>query len=212
MLIHTFTEAGEGHTNEDAIAHRSHPANGSFALCALADGQGGRSGGAAAARLAVSSTLDVACEVAPETLLLPSTWFNVCGTADRNVAAANDAGYCTLVGLVITGEWVVGASSGDSAAILILGHAAVILTDRQRKNPPVGSGAAVFETFSAGLGKWWRILVVSDGVWKYVGWEQTTAIGRAAHAHDVAGALRREGVTRSGGKLPDDFSVIVIEP
>jgi PPM family protein phosphatase len=210
MMIYTFTEAGNGHANEDAIAHRPHPATDKFALCALADGQGGRSGGGIAAQAAVLLTLDAACEVKPEALLSPLRWLDVCSAADRGVAAESDTGYCTLVALVAADEWIVGASSGDSAAALILEHSAVILTERQHKNPPVGSGAAKFETFSARPGMRWRVLVVSDGVWKYVGWERMITVGRNAQGNQIADALRRE-VLQSHGLLPDDFSVIVIE-
>jgi serine/threonine protein phosphatase PrpC len=210
MMIYTFTEAGDGHVNEDAIAHRPHTATDNFALCALADGQGGRPGGGIAAQAAVLLALDAACAEKPETLLSPMRWLDVCNVADRGVAAEPDAGYCTLVALVAAGEWVVGASSGDSAAALILEHSAVILTDRQHKNPPVGSGAARFEAFSARPGMRWRVLVISDGVWKYVGWEKMIAVGRSSQGNQVAEALRRE-VLQSRGLLPDDFSVILIE-
>src|SRR5688572_13472511 len=120
MPIHTFTEAGDGHANEDAIDGRRHSADDAIVVCALAAGQGGQSGGATAARVAVSSVLDAACAAAPRTLLTPSTWLDLCATADRSVVGARNGGYCTLVALVATREWVVGASCGDSAAILIL--------------------------------------------------------------------------------------------
>jgi PPM family protein phosphatase len=210
MMIYTFTEAGDGHANEDAIAYRPHPAADNFALCALADGQGGRPGGGMAAQTAVLLALDAACAVKPEALRSPIRWLDICNVADRGVAAEPDIGYCTLVALAAAGEWVVGASSGDSAAVLILEHSAVILTDRQHKNPPVGSGAARFEAFSARPGMGWRILVASDGVWKYVGWERMIAVGRSAQGNQIADALRRE-VLQSHRLLPDDFSVIVIE-
>lgn len=212
MTIHTFTEAGVGHANEDILEHRQHPSDDSFSLCLLGDGQGGRAGGGQAARVGVASALHGACAAAPRTLLLPSTWLDICGLADRAVAATTDAGYCTLVGVAATPDWVVGASSGDSAAVLLLESVAINLTERQRKNPPVGSGGAMFEPFSAGLNGWWRILVMSDGVWKYVGWDQMIAIGRVTPAHLVAGALRQQAMAGTGGLLPDDFSIIVIEP
>jgi hypothetical protein len=210
MMIYTFTEAGDGHVNEDAIAHRPHPATEDFALCALADGQGGRRGGGIAAQTAVLWALCAAGAVEPEDLLSSERWLDVCNLADRGVAAEPDTGYCTLVALAAAGEWVVGASSGDSAAVLILESSAVILTERQHKNPPVGSGAARFEAFSARPGMKWRVLIVSDGVWKYAGWERMIAVGRSAQGDHVADALRRE-VLQSHGSLPDDFSVIVIE-
>jgi serine/threonine protein phosphatase PrpC len=125
-MIYAFTEAGDMQANEDAIAYRPHPANNNMALCALADGQGGRSGGGIAAQSAVVLALDAACVVKPEALLSPSKWLDVCSVADRGVAAETDAGFCTLVALAAMGEWVVGASSGDSAAAIILSNLTIL--------------------------------------------------------------------------------------
>jgi len=99
MMIYTFTETGNGHANEDAIAHRPHPATDKFALCALADGQGGRSGGGIAAQAAVLLALDTACAMKPETLLSPLRWLDVCSVADTGFSVHDgrnthsDSGY-----------------------------------------------------------------------------------------------------------------------
>ena len=45
------------------------------------------------------------------------------------------------------------------------------LTSSQRKNPPVGSGGAIFVPFACRLIRPWQVLAMSDGVWKYAGWE-----------------------------------------
>ncbi|HEU4389667.1 MAG TPA: hypothetical protein VFV34_17815 [Blastocatellia bacterium] len=76
----------------------------------------------------------------------------------------------------------------------------------------MGSGCAIFKPFSAGLGGWWRILIMSDGVWKYVGWDRMVTVGRRLPGRDVADTLREEAVTRSGGTLADDLRIIVLEP
>ena len=52
------------------------------------------------------------------------------------------------------------------------------LTANQIKNPPVGSAAAVFTPFAGRLERPWTVLAMSDGVWKYVGWERVRAIQR----------------------------------
>jgi hypothetical protein len=212
LLIFTLSEARDQHANEDVARYAQHPADSRFALCALADGQGGQSGGAAAATLGVSSALAAACASEPKSLFSPSAWLDICAMVDRRVAAEPNAGFCTLVTLVATAEWVVGASSGDSAAILLFDASEFILTDRQRKNPPVGSGAAIFEPFSSALEGWWRILILSDGVWKYAGWDNVIRRGREADGQTVIDKLREDVLVRSGGLLPDDFSVIAIEP
>jgi PPM family protein phosphatase len=212
MQIYSFSEAGQGHANEDAVATRPHPLDPALALVALADGQGGQPGGGPAARLATAALLAAAAERSLTELLSPNSWIGICRTADRAVAADRDAGYCTLVALCASSEWVVGGSSGDSAAFLILEDAEVVLTERQRKNPPVGSGGAAIEPFSARLVGPWQLVVVSDGVWKYVGWERVLALGRAYRGEPLGRALRDEVLSRSGGRLPDDFSCAVLEP
>ena len=64
----------------------------------------------------------------------------------------------------------------DSIPVLLVNDGgAAVLTADQRKNPPVGSGAAVFTEFTAELGHGWRVLGLTDGVWKYVGWDRVIA-------------------------------------
>src|SRR6185369_1355332 len=94
--------------------------------------------------------------------------------ADAAVAADREAGFTTLVGLCVGADHVAGASCGDSAAVAVCGASAPrVLTSRQWKNPPVGSGEATFVPFEMELAEPWRLLVMSDGVWKY-------EIGRAS--------------------------------
>jgi hypothetical protein len=54
------SEAGYNHLNEDTIVVQAHPENPKILLCALADGQGGRSGGAEASRIATEKCLQIA--------------------------------------------------------------------------------------------------------------------------------------------------------
>ena len=79
--------------------------------------------------------------------------------------------------------FVAGASSGDSAALLVAGRHATELTAGQRKDPPVGSGVATAVPFAVTARGPWRLLVMSDGVWKYVGWDRVVEVaGRAGGA------------------------------
>src|SRR5262249_40240844 len=151
MQIYTFSEPGEGHRNEDAIATRAHPADPSATLIALSDGQGGQLGGARAARIAADAALEAASRFPIADLLTPTSWVDICHSADVAVAADREAGYTTLVALCATAEWVVGGSSGDSAAVLLLDDVSLVLTERQRKNPPIGSGGGGGRTVPAGV-------------------------------------------------------------
>jgi serine/threonine protein phosphatase PrpC len=181
-VVFTFSEAGGHVTNEDAFAVQAHPSDPDCWLCLLADGQGGHAGGAAAAQLACRAALQRALDLPAAALARPGTWVSLLRAADLTVEADPEAGYCTLVGLAIAGNLLAGASSGDSAAWFITsGGRMHDLTGRQRKNPPVGSGAAVFVPFVAGLQEPWRVLVMSDGVWKYVGRDRAHELAQASH-------------------------------
>lgn len=212
MLIFCFTEAGHARRNEDAIATLEHPSASDVLIVGLADGQGGQPGGAQAAAIASSVAVDAASDCAVHDLLIPTSWVNICHAADAAVATARDAGRSTLVALCATSEWVVGGSAGDSAAVIVFDDAAAVLTERQRKNPPVGTGCAVFEPFSARLDGNWQLIVLSDGAWKYAGWETIIRLGREHRGPRLISALRDAAVHRRGGELPDDFSVVVLGP
>jgi hypothetical protein len=131
--------------------------------------------------------------------------------ADTAVAAAPGAGFTTLVGLCIYRGNVVGASSGDSAALVVSGGRATELTAGQQKNPPVGCGAAVAVPFAATVTEPWRVLAMSDGVWKYVGWERVVAIARRTRGRFAIAELQGAARLRGSGRFQDDFTVVVLE-
>jgi PPM family protein phosphatase len=169
MKWFSYSEVGGHRLNEDAFRVQAHPLDENCSLCFVADGQGGRAGGGPAAVLACQVGLEMAIASRPERLLLPITWSDILRRADSAVTAEATAGFTTIVGLCAYEGWVVGVSSGDSAALLVSGEKSLELTARQQKNPPVGSGGAVAVPFAAGLIEPWRILAMTDGVWKYVG-------------------------------------------
>ena len=187
VTVTTFTEAGGHEVNEDAFMAFPHPADPDCWLCFLADGQGGRAGGAEAANLACRAAADAAVRSSPANLGRPTSWDAVLAEADRAVEAEPLAGFSTFVGFSIRGGYMTGASCGDSAVLAVIGGTAVEVTSNQRKNPPVGSGAAAFTPFAARLTAPWVVLAMTDGVWKYAGWDR---VARAAME-------RRGGARRS---------------
>jgi serine/threonine protein phosphatase PrpC len=168
--VQSCSEVGDHRLNEDAFCVQAHPLAPDCWVCAVADGQGGQAGGGPAAQLACRAALGAALACRPEGLIEPATWSGILRQADAAVAADPGAGFTTLVGLCVYRGRVVGASSGDSAALLVSGGKAKELTAGQQKNPPVGCGAAVAVPFAAAVTEPWRVLVMSDGVWKYAGW------------------------------------------
>src|SRR5204863_3743246 len=107
----------------------------------------------------------------------PSCWETILQRADATVSATAGAGFTTLAAFALTNKHICGASCGDSAVVLFnAGDLAQFLTSGQRKNPPIGSGGAVGVSFAANLSSPWTVLAMSDGVWKYAGWENVLRI------------------------------------
>jgi serine/threonine protein phosphatase PrpC len=196
----SFSAAGGHPVNEDAFVLRPLP-NGTGWLVALADGQGGRAGGARAAQLAcqvVTTRADAGVECLTE--------------ADAAVAADPAAGLTTLVALCVEGDRVTGASCGDSAALAAWGDGFIrILTSRQFKNPPVGSGEAQFVPFEVELTRPWRLLVMSDGVWKYAGWDRISNLVVRLSGEELLTELQTAARLTTSGEFSDDFTVVLLE-
>jgi PPM family protein phosphatase len=207
----SFSEPGGHPVNEDACAVRQHPAAPDCWLCLLADGQGGRAGGARAAQLACDTALALALEHPPERLADGATWAALLGRAGAAVCADAAAGYTTLVGLCVVPGVAAGASCGDSAALLVCGGRARQLTAAQAKNPPVGSGKAPFLPFEARLAEPWAVLAMSDGVWKYAGWAAITQAALALRGRALLEALQARARLPGSGRFPDDFTLVLLE-
>jgi hypothetical protein len=215
MTIKTHTEPGGKEVNEDFVLARRHPSGGERHVCVLADGQGGRSNGALAARTACETVWARAMEHPFDSLLQRSSFSTLMYAADN--AVCRTEGFTTLVALALDETSVIGASSGDSKIFYAQkpngsGELEIVeWTARQQKNPPVGSGEAMFIPFSCEAIGGGRILMLSDGVWKYCGFEAICAAFELPSFADAPGFLRAATLKRSGTSLPDDFSVIAIE-
>jgi hypothetical protein len=208
----TFSRAGGHPANDDAFAVRRHPDDADVWLVCLADGQGGQSGGGEAARLACRVAMDRAATSPPRTLASPVGWCELLGQADHAVRDDARAGYTTLIGYCVVGGFVAGASCGDSAVLLAAaGTQPVELTAGQPKAPPVGSGVAPFRPFGAALGANWRLLALSDGFWKYAGWDRVRSASLTSYGQklidELATAARPPGVEA----FADDFTVVLLE-
>jgi hypothetical protein len=209
----SYSRPGERGENQDAFQIRSHPANPDSLMVAIADGQGGRAGGGIAARLACRVCIEMASSYAPRNLTIAWHWRDILRAVDQAVHDQPEAGFTTLIAFCITSESVIcGGSNGDSAVVLLndKSHRG-ILTANQPKNPPVGSGYARFGTFFTRLQSPWTVLAMSDGVWKYTGWDPLFRIASQAHGKKIIESLRHYAALPTMGRLQDDFTLIVIE-
>ncbi|HKB01435.1 MAG TPA: protein phosphatase 2C domain-containing protein [Gemmataceae bacterium] len=209
--VQSLSEVGGHRLNEDAFRVQAHSLDPDCWLCCVADGQGGRAGGGPAARLACETALAAALASRSERLTDPSVWPGILRQADAAVAADPVAGFTTLVGLCIYRGRVVGASTGDSAALVVSGGKAHELTAGQHKDPPIGSGTAVAVPFAAAVTEPWRVLVMSDGVWKYVGWDRVAQVACRSPGPAVIAELQQSARLLGSGRLQDDFTVVVLE-
>ncbi len=210
MKTQTHTEPGGKLVNEDFVMARRHLAAEHLWIVALADGQGGRSDAALASRAACEAVWSAASALPSHQLLEAGTWPGLLQQADDAVALTG--GFTTLVACAISPDAVAGASVGDSKAYLMRTPADEMteLTESQRKNPPVGSESVDAVSFMHRAVGGGRLLVVSDGVWKYCGYEALrSSFSQPLEA--VPDQLRNALLQRAGSSLPDDFSLIIVD-
>ena len=210
MRVITHTEPGGKAVNEDFILARRHPQDESVMICCIADGQGGRSNGAIAAKTACEAFFESARAVPTTKLFDGQTISSLLQYVDGRVSTTG--GFTTLAVLVLDRNMASGASSGDSKVYARDSAGQITeVSSMQRKNPPVGSGAAIFEQFVAHAVGGSRVLMVTDGVWKYAGYDSIQRAMAAPELNSVPELLRRDTLARGGSLLPDDFSLIAIQ-
>lgn len=210
VSVHSFSEVGGHSVNEDAFAVQQHPLDSDVWLCFVADGQGGQAGGGPAARLACETGLAIAVSYPPVRLCDRLLWPEIIRQSDKAVCEEPAAGFTTLVGMCISSSWVTGASNGDSAALLVSEGSAIELTSAQRKNPPVGSGAAAAVPFASILRPCWQILAMSDGVWKYARLDCVVESAHRNRGEGLAAELQKLARLPKSNQFQDDFTVVVL--
>ncbi len=75
----------------------------------------------------------------------------------------------------------------------------------------MGSGAVDAALFTAAVGVPWKLLAMSDGVWKYVGWDRVIEVARRERGAALVAALQRSARLPGSGQFQDDFTVVVLE-
>jgi hypothetical protein len=165
-----------------------------------------------AARLAVDAALAETNNHAVADLPSPVAWRNVVERADQAVSENPDAGFTTLTAIAANQGWLCGASSGDSLILWVDSDGSCrLLSETQPKNPPVGSGHAAYSHFSLPCSTPWRLVAMTDGVWKALGKEQVRQIFITWHGPDLARFLLDQAQAADGGILRDDATAISLQ-
>ncbi len=205
--IRTYTEVGGHIQNEDTVCVQEHSSGGIW-VCAIADGQGGQRGGERASQLSCQTILDLSQGLSAVQLSNPRTWLSLVQQADLNVYNDPDAGLTTLVAFCIHEKFLVGASTGDSALVVLNAERVEHLTKNQLKNPPIGSGRAAVVPFGYAIQPQDVVLAMTDGVWKYIGWEKLIQVARTETSLALFETLRKMAALPRSGNLQDDFTII----
>jgi PPM family protein phosphatase len=174
-------------------------------LLGVADGVGGRSGGAEAASMAVESirknvsTMNNADDCA-----------EVLRKIDEAIAEDSLAGETTCAVAVVTKEEIFGASVGDSGVwMLPKTEGQLDLTPGQQHKPFIGSGGAWPVPFQCPKQPG-TLLLATDGLLKYTSAERIISTCRE-NSIELAAQRLIELVRYSSGALPDDVTLILAE-
>lgn len=210
-MLHIASDSRPGYgDNQDALVMLRHPNEPELLLVAIADGQGGQPGGKTAAQLACQLIVKAASECRPMHLLWKRKWKQLLQQTDQQLRVNASAGFTTLVAFALMPNKLCGAANGDSALMLITPRAVNVLTKGQAKNPPMGSGKAPAYAFSHPLPNPWTVLAMTDGVWKYAGWEQIQNSALNISNPEIMIESIRKNATHLFDELHDDFTLLVL--
>ncbi len=177
---------------------------GDSVLIALADGAGGRAGGAEAADMVLEMVKGLGART--DDLARPDRWEDALRRLDADICRAPAAGETTAVLILVQPDGVVGASVGDSEA-WVVGDVRRILTQHQVRKPMLGSGQARPVGFECGRLEG-TLVVGSDGLFKYASAARIGEVACGPFDGEIAAQLVGLARLRSGG-LPDDIAVVV---
>jgi len=189
-------------SGQDRIVVQS---DGERLIFALADGAGGRSGGAEAADLAIRLT----CEYIGS-LVTPEDCAKLLREIDRVVSIDRIAGETTAVIVVVSSKMVFGASVGDSGVWILNGSSVDELSQHQVRKPFIGTG----ESFPVGFMRdalKGTLLVATDGLLKYTSREAIAAAVERLNLRELPETLVKL-VRYPSGNLPDDIAIGLCRP
>jgi serine/threonine protein phosphatase PrpC len=178
--------------------------NGPNLILVLADGAGGLSGGAKAAEFVVQS---VKSRI-NSTIVNSGQLCSFLTALDREMSASGTLGETTCVIVILSETGVIGASVGDSGALIFSKDRVDNLTKSQIRKPLLGSGQASPIGFNRSHLDG-TLLLASDGLLKYTSEEKIAATISTSNFDETANKLT-DLVRYRSGALPDDVSVLLV--
>jgi serine/threonine protein phosphatase PrpC len=174
-------------------------------ILVLADGAGGLSGGAKAAEFVVENTKSRV----NSTMVSSDQLCTFLIALDREMSVSGTMGETTCVIVILSEAGVIGASVGDSGALIFSKGGVDNLTRNQIRKPLLGSGQAAPVGFNRTLLDG-VLLIASDGLLKYTSQEKIAAVIAATSFADTTKKLI-DLVRYQSGTLPDDVSVLLVQ-
>ena len=171
----------------------------------VADGSGGSGYGEAAAEMVIRAIESLRPD--ENEWSDPRYWEATLTQLDRHIAAQCAGGESTAVVAALRENRIVGASVGDSRAMLVEGELADDLTIRQNRKPLLGSGSAKPVGFEGRMYAA-KLLLATDGLLNYIGHPELLRLCREI-AFEQLGNKLIDAVRLSSGALQDDATVIV---
>jgi serine/threonine protein phosphatase PrpC len=169
----------------------------------VADGAGGRSGGAEAAEMTAKLVRENA-----NRLTTDDDCVRLLREIDKQVSSDPVAGETTCVVAVVTRSSIVGASVGDSGAWFVTAKEMYDLTWQQARKPFVGCGAVRITPFNSTDVPAGTLLLATDGLLKYTSPERICEECRKQEVESAKEELL--GLVRlQSGVYPDDVTFIL---
>lgn len=201
MEIVSRTVAGH-RVNEDRLTYFK---IGDLFVFALADGVGGRHGGARAAQLFIEEVEESASKISK--WKERSEWGNLLEAIDNKISDDTEAGETTAIVAATDAKTISGAMVGDSSLWLINGTEVYDVGEDKRLKPYLGYGGAMPKRFSQSINAK-ILLLASDGLTKYTSPEKIAEIIEQDDLNKAADELLDE-VRYASGAYPDDVSFIM---
>ncbi|TKC99039.1 hypothetical protein E8A74_39465 [Polyangium fumosum] len=200
--LHVWSQRCAGSANEDRLEVSC---RGRRWTLVVADGAGGLSGGALAARRAA----EAASALGADMELTPAAWGEWLARLDQEMSADFKCGETTLVVVQVSGCELWGTSIGDSGALLVENGRVVELTAMQKRKPLLGSGAGTPTAIERQplVG---RLLLATDGLLKYLPRSRLSEVVLAGDVRSAVEALV-DALKLPSGSFHDDVALILGE-
>jgi len=198
----TFTSRNESQygSGQDRVAVKNH---GDLYTIVLADGAGGTFGGEEAATHVVSK---LSKQIFPQ---FPVILVDAILDVDSDLMQSSIMGESTAVLVAFDGANYTGVAVGDSEAYSFRSGVLTTLAEHKEVKPVLGATGCFPASFHGELTDG-RMLICSDGLWKYMSSASISNSLGQLNLEDAADSLL-DSVKLPNGKLQDDVSFVLVE-